>query len=106
MIRPDGQGGFLLQPIEPKREPENMLKDIKYKVYTYAKILQTLTSDERALLQSNIDTIIDSHDEVAYQIPETTCEYCKKEIKAQEMTAESILFTRQGLADLANFSQK
>ena len=106
MIRPNGEGGYILQPIEPKREPENMLKDIKYRIYTYAKILQTLTSDERALLQSNIDMIIDSHDEIAYQIPETTCEYCKKEIKAQEMTAESILFTRQGLADLANFSQK
>lgn len=106
MIRPNGEGGYILQPIEPKREPENMLKDIKYRIYTYAKILQTLTSDERALLQSNIDMIIDSHDEIAYQIPETTCEHCKKQIEAQEMSAEAILFTRQGLADLANFSQK
>ena len=105
MIIPTGQA-YSLQEIQPKREPGNMLKDIKYKVYTYSHILQTLSSDERGVLQSYINDIVNSHDEIAYQIPETTCEHCKKKIEARELTAENLLFTRQGLVDLASFSQK
>lgn len=106
VIRAGENGEQYLQEIQPKSDPENMLKHIKYRVYTYAKLLQTITSDERSILKSYIDSIIESHDEVAYQIPETTCEHCKKQIEAVEKSAEELLFTRQGLADMANFSQK
>lgn len=105
MIR-DSKEGVYLQEIQPKSEPENMLKHIKYRVYTYAKILQTITSDERSILKSHIDSIIESHDEIAYQIPETTCEHCKKHIDAVEKSGEELLFMRENLSDLANFSQK
>ena len=105
IVRTTGEETFL-QEIQPKDYPGNMLKSIKHRVYTYAKLLQTLTSDERSIIKSYINDIVNSHNEVTYVIPETTCEHCKKKIEEVEQTGEQLLFTRQDLADIANFSQK
>lgn len=91
-----------LRPIEPKQYPENMVKNVKSKISTYAKILKTLNSDQFYQFNAYIKVLQDKHDEISYVLPKTTCTKCEKEIAEAEMSAESLLFTRHQLTGIAN----
>lgn len=91
-----------LRPIEPKQYPENMIKNVKSKISTFAKILKTLNSDQFYQFNAYIKALQDKHNEITYVLPKTTCTKCEKEIAEAEMSAESLLFTRHQLTGIAN----
>lgn len=91
-----------LKPIEPKDYPDDIVKNIKSKVSTYAKILSTLNSDQFYQFNSYIQAIQDKHDEITYILPGTKCPKCEKEIAEEESTAQNILFIRAQLVGIAN----
>lgn len=91
-----------LKPIEPKEYPNNIVKNIKSKISTYAKIFSSLNSDQFYQFNSYIQVIQDKHDEISYRLPALKCPKCGKEIEEQEMSAQNILFTRAQLVGIAN----
>jgi len=93
-----------LQPIDIKQYPDNAVKTIKGKIRKYSQILQTLTSDQFYSFNSLINVINEKHDEIVYILPEVECPKCKTVIPEQEMSAETLLFTRHQLAGIANTS--
>ena len=91
-----------LQPIELKIYPTNAVKTIKNRVVKYSQILQSLSSDQFYSFNAYIKAINERHDEMVYVLPEVTCPKCKTVIPEQEMSAETLLFTRHQLAGIAN----
>lgn len=91
-----------LKPIEPKEYPDNIVKNIKSKISTYAKIFSSLNSDQFYQFNSYIQAIQDKHDEITYKLPSVKCPKCEKEIAEEETSAQNILFTRAQLVGIAN----
>lgn len=91
-----------LRPIEYTEYPNNIIKTIKSKIVTFTKVLKTLNSDQFKEFNAYIDAIAEKHDEISYVLPSVTCVKCNKEIDETEMSADSLLFTRHQLADIAN----
>lgn len=91
-----------LRPIELKTFPNDMVKTTKYKIDRYAKIIQSLKTDEYNQLDSILRGRDKKHDMVSYVLPKVTCPKCKKEIEERPMSAEDLLFTRHQLARIAN----
>lgn len=90
-----------LRPIELKIYENNLSKTVKYKIFNYAKIIQSLNSDQFY----NITAIIgkmSASDDIQYIIPERICPKCKTVIEEYEQSPENMLFTRHQLAALAN----
>lgn len=91
-----------LRPIELKTFPNDMIKTTKYKIDRYAKIIQSLKTDEYNQLDSILRDRDKKHDMVGYVLPKVTCPKCKKEIEERLMSSEDLLFTRHQLARIAN----
>jgi len=91
-----------LRPIDLKNYPNNMAKTCKEKVLKYAKILQSISSDQFYQVTAYIEAIGENNDEVSYVLPAITCPHCKKEIEEVPTPSDGLLFTRHQLAGIAN----
>lgn len=101
MVQRDEAGNAIgLSPIKYKEYPDDMVKDIMSRIYTYAKLLETFSGDEKTLVDSIIVELSQEHAHVRYVIPECTCEQCGKKIEELPATGEELVFTRQGLAEM------
>ena len=80
--------------------PNDMVKNIMSRIYTYAKILESLTSDEKSIVDGVIIDIHEEHDTVSYMIPQDTCPECGSIIEAKSATGEELVFTRQELVGM------
>lgn len=90
-----------LRPIELKTYENNLSKTVKYRIFNYAKIIQSLTSDQFYNITAIIGRMT-TDDDIKYIIPERTCPKCKSKIEEYEQTPENMLFTRHQLVALAN----
>lgn len=91
-----------LIPIALKVDKNNLAKTTKYKISTYAKIVQKLPSDAYQRIISIISAINELGDEVTYQLPEVTCPKCSSVIPAEAKESTELLFNRHQLALIAN----
>lgn len=89
-----------LSPIAYKKYPDNMNKNTKSKIFTYSKILDSLSTDQYTSILAYMREINTMGDEIEYIIPASTCEKCGKEIPESEQSARDLLFTRHQLTAL------
>jgi len=89
-------------PIALKEYKDNLAKTTKYKIATYAKVINRLSSDSYNKILSIIASINELGDEVTYQLPEVTCPKCSHTIEAEERDSTQLLFSRHQLALIAN----
>lgn len=90
-----------ISPIGYKVDKNNTAKTIKARIITYAKILEKLAPDQYYIILSYLNAINSRGDEITYIKPEVTCPNCGAVIAEQEVTAESLVFTRAQLASLS-----
>ena len=90
-----------ISPIAYKIDKNNTAKTIKARIITYAKILEKLAPDQYYIILSYLNAINSRGDEITYIKPEVTCPNCGTVIPEQEVTAESLVFTRAQLASLS-----
>ena len=90
-----------IAPISYKIDKNNTAKTIKARIITYAKILEKLAPDQYYIILSYLNAINSRGDEITYIKPEVTCPNCGTVIPEQEVTAESMVFTRAQLASLS-----
>lgn len=86
-----------LRPIELKVYENNEAKTIKSKIRRFAKIIQTLSSDQYQQLSEYISAIGKNYDDVKYVIPETTCPKCGEKISEEEVDSRNLVFIRHQL---------
>lgn len=91
-----------LEPIVYKEFPSDTMKNTKSKVLSYAKIINTLSSDEYSSIGSNIAKITESEDDITYILPTAKCPVCGEEIPERDSSSTELLFTRHRLATIAN----
>lgn len=92
-----------LRPVELQVYPNNLAKTVKEKIVKFAKIIESISSDELNTLRAIIAEMDAANaDDITYVLPAVTCEKCKKEIEERTMAAENMLFTRHQLAAIAN----
>lgn len=91
-----------LRPIEVQEFHNNFKKTVKSKINRYAKVIQSLNSDQFNQLESILKERDEKHDKISYVLPQVKCTKCGKEIQERPMTSEDLLFTRHQLARIAN----
>lgn len=84
-------------PISYKKDKQSVAKTTKYRIATYAKIIQALPSDGYNKIVGIISQINELGDEVQYRMPEITCPKCGKTIEEQVTQANQLLFSRHQL---------
>lgn len=89
-----------LLPIEYKKYPSNMNKNTKSKIFTYSKILSTLSTDQYTSILAFMREINTTGDDIEYIIPESTCTKCGETIPESRQSARDLLFTRHQLTAL------
>lgn len=85
------------RPIAVKEDRHSLAKTCKYRIATYAKIINAMPSDAYAILMAEIAQMNNAGDDVKYQFPEVTCPKCGHTIEASEATAQQLLFSRHRL---------
>jgi hypothetical protein len=91
-----------LVPIKWKVYDNNIAKSVRSRVRRYDKIINTLTSDQHALILAYINAINARIDWFNYRLPETTCPHCGEVVAANDdYTALNLVFLRNRLAVLA-----
>lgn len=96
-IKPDG-----LHKIVYKVDPNSEVKTLKYRIASYAKIINNLPSDAYVNLMMNIAEKQDyGEDYITYLIPEQKCPVCGKVIEAANVSGPmQLLFGRHRLNQL------
>ena len=89
-----------LSPISYKVDKNNMVKTIKAKIITYAKILKNLAPDQYYIILSYLNAITNKTADIKYIKPEVTCPKCGEVIHEETVTAEHLVFTLAQLASL------
>ena len=97
------QAGHQLVPVEYKDYTNNISRTARSKVQRYDKVLNTLTSDQHAIIGAYINKINERNNWFEFQIPETTCPNCGNVTPAntENQTASGLLFLRSRLSILA-----
>lgn len=91
-----------LVPIKWQVYDNNASKTARSRVRKYSMIMNTLTSDQHALILSYINAINERVDWMSYRRPETTCPHCGQVVPEDDTyTALSLVFLRNRLAVLA-----
>jgi hypothetical protein len=86
------------RPIKVKTDPLSVAKTCKYRIATYAKVVNAMPSDAYAVLMAEVAKMNNENDEVSYQLPEVTCPKCGHTIEAAPVQgALSLLFNRHRL---------
>ena len=93
-----------ISPIETKVFKNNEAKTLKARIVEYAKILNSLSSDDYNIITACIAELTKKSKRVKWTLPEMTCPKCGTRIKAREMDAQTLLFTRHQLAALATIT--
>ena len=89
-----------LIPIDFGYDEDNPTKSTARKITIVSDIIRTLPSDNYFYLRGYIAKIFASNNDMSYQIPGSVCPKCGKEIPAETISAQSLLFTRHQLGAL------
>ena len=85
------------RPIAVKEDKHSLAKTCKYRIATYAKVINSLPSDGYSTLIAEIAKMNEADDEVVYQLPEVKCPKCGETIEAEIQGAQKLLFNRHRL---------
>ena len=81
---------------------ENATKTLRTKIRKYAKIIDTLSSDEFGVISAIIQEISSREDMISYIIPSVECPACGRKIDEVSTSATQLVFTRYQLGALVN----
>jgi len=105
-----------LVPIDCKIVPGNIGKTVRHKVVAYYNIIKKLTSDQYALISTEINKIAASTNKnnIIYQIPEADCTaknkktglQCNHHFVSNPTPPLQMLFSRHRLVAIANYSKE
>ena len=84
------------------KDTDNPVKTLRSKVRTYAKLIDTLTSDEFGVINAIIQDISNREDMLSYIVPEVECPACGRKIDEVATSATQLVFTRYQLGALVN----
>jgi len=90
-----------LEEIDLPYFADNAGKTFKTKVVNYAKIINTLNSDQYRFILTIIDHINKRGDELTYIYPEMTCPKCGSTVPERPVNAQQMVFLRHQLVALA-----
>lgn len=90
-----------LKPIGWKEYPESIVKDVKSKIVTYARILNTFSTSEYGVLTTYIGTLNKTENTLNYVIPKGNCSECGTEIEERQTTGKELVFIYQHLMNIA-----
>ena len=93
-----------LVPVQWKPYPDNISKNMKSKISTYAKILTTFSTDVHGTIIAYINEMASPSDKISYVLPASKCIKCGAEIPEEPTYAKDMLFTRRQLATIATTS--
>lgn len=91
-----------LEEIKVKTEVHDFIKSTKRKIATYAKILNSLNSDQYNNFVALMKDLMDSNDGISYIQPKATCKYCGQEIDEVPVEPLDLVFTRHQLGAISN----
>ena len=91
-----------LKPIALKEFKDSIANTTKVKIYTYSKILKSLTSDQYQILGNYMTKINKRENSIRYIKPEIICPKCGKVIKKEETNPMQLVFQRHNLEAIAN----
>ena len=83
-------------------EYDSNIKTLRTKIRKYAKVIDTLTSDEFGVITAIIQDISAREDMMSYVIPEIECPACGRKIDEVATSATQLVFTRYQLGALLN----
>jgi hypothetical protein len=95
-----------LDPVGYNEFPGNAAKTYRSRIRKYNTLLSYLSPDEYSLIEAYANDIRETDDGITYVTPSLTCPYCGPESAEQEMTAETLVFTRYQLGALVNTTLK
>lgn len=101
----DVNSGQLI-PVGYQQYDGNAAKTFRSKVRKYNTLFSYLSPDEYSLIEAYSSDISNKSDGITYITPSLKCPYCGTESAEQEMTAESLVFTRYQLGALVNTTLK
>ena len=91
-----------LKPIALKEFRDSIDNTTKVKIYTYSKILRSLTSDQYQSLGKYMNKINLRESDIKYYTPESICPECGTKIERKEADPMSLVFRRHNLEAIAN----
>lgn len=97
----------MLNPIDTNPDPNNHDLTVKRRVAYFGKILQRLSSDEYAYLNSRISEYTDKiqKDHIEYVYPKVECPECHVEMPESVQSPVPMLFLRHRLGRVLNISK-
>ncbi len=90
--------------VDYKQYTGDVSKTFKSKIATYARILNTFTTNEFNILIAYTNSISGNEDDVTYVIPEAKCSKCGHTIEEALTTGKDLVFTQQRLVNIATIS--
>ena len=84
------------------KDTDNHIKLLRSKIRTYAKLIDTLTSDEFGVINAVINGISTREDMLSYIVPAVECPACGRKIDEVATSATQLVFTRYQLGALVN----
>lgn len=101
----DTSSGQLI-PVGYQTYEGNSAKSFRSRVRKYNTLFSYLSPDEYSLIEAYSSDISGKSDGITYITPSLKCPYCGTESAENEMTAESLVFTRYQLGALVNTTLK
>ena len=98
------QASHQLIPIDYKHYPENKSKDLRSKLAKYNNVFNTMTADEFGIIGAYVTELADRNSGMSYVVPAITCPKCNTATEEQEISGETLVFTRHRLAALVSTS--
>lgn len=92
------------QRVDYKQYPGDVSKTFKSKIATYARILNTFSTNEFNILIAYTNSISGNEDDVTYVIPEAKCTKCGHTIEEAPTSGKDLVFTQQRLVNIATIS--
>ena len=92
-------------PVDYKKYPGDISKTFKTKIATYAKILNTMSTNEYNVLIAYVNSISSKTDYITnYMVPEEKCSKCGHVIEGYAVNGKDLVFSHQRLVDIATIS--
>ena len=91
-----------LKPIALKEFKDSIANTTKVKIYTYSKVLKSLTSDQYQTIGRYINKINSREEDIKYYKPESICPKCGRKVEREEANPIQLVFQRHSLEAIMN----
>lgn len=91
----DGPSAY---PFKIKTDEKSIVRNAKYRIAQYSKIIMNMTSDAYNIMGARISEKLNVEPDVSYCFPELSCPKCGTKIEESPAAARQILFSRHRLS--------